>query len=267
MDKPFEVGVSTLQAGTAGCVQSISRENHMRIRTLHVSVLSAGLLFAGFTMTASAADDTPAPQAKGEKAAGGDSTQQFPLLKRFRSVVDELKLSDDQKAKVDKAFEEAQSQIKKVRDSAESGDQQATAQKLREAYTTLRENVSAALTDEQKEQFKEKLQSMFRAGGAGGGDITRLRSALEKLNLSDDQKTKVKELLEDTQTKAKDLREKAQGGDQDARDKLRTLVQDARQKLGDILTKDEMEKLKELMQQSAPGRDQPNAPKPERDSK
>jgi len=231
----------------------------VRIRTLSISVLSAGLLLGGLTLTTARADDQPKEQSStpGTNPSSPDGRRGFPMLERVRAAVDELKLSDDQKGKVDKMFEDAQSQIKKMREEG-TGERQGMMKKTREIFEKLREDIGGVLTDDQKEQFKSKFEKLFQRGGAAGSGtagagagemVSRLKSALEKLNLSDDQKTKVHELFEETTKKAKDLHAQAENGGTDAREKLRDLMKDTHEKLSTILTDDQKQKLQESMQE------------------
>lgn len=222
----------------------------MRVQRISICLLSAGLLIGAIALP-SQADDQPGDQKAANPAsrpAGGGL--QFSILQRLRSAVDELKLTDDQKGKIDKVFDDARSQLKEARDSA-NGDRQEAARKSRQVLTSLRENLMTALDDGQKAELRTKLQTLFTARGAGGGDlIARLRTALEKLNLGGDQKRQIKDILESAEKKAKDLREKAQGGDQDAREKLGLILRDARQKIGEILTDHQKQQLQDALQQA-----------------
>jgi Spy/CpxP family protein refolding chaperone len=164
----------------------------MRNRTLSLSLFSAGLMLGGLASPAARADDTPkeTTTSKPAQPANGEGRQGFPMLDRMRTMVDELKLSDDQKGKVDGYFDEARTLLKKLREDA-SGDRQAMMPKYREVFEKLRENVASVLTDDQNEQMKTKMQALLQRGGDAGA---RLKETLDKLNLTDDQKEKFKEL-------------------------------------------------------------------------
>ncbi|HSU68651.1 MAG TPA: hypothetical protein VLJ39_17350 [Tepidisphaeraceae bacterium] len=225
---------------------------------LSAAVLSAGLLLGGFAPSSARAADDPnsTPPARRDREPQGS-----PMLDRVRSILNDLKLSDEQKGKIDKMFADAQDQLKKIREEAKDDRQQA-GQKSRELLAKLREDVGSVLNDEQKEQFKQKLQSLTPRGGDVVG---RLKSSLERLKLKDDQKQKVKDLLEETQTKAKDLRDKAQSGSEDARQQLRELLQNTREKLGEILTDEQKKELQDNLQQGRPAGDAPaDRPKTEK---
>lgn len=227
----------------------------MRKRMLPAMLFSAALVLGAIALTAARAEDPPNNSPSDQKPAGTDVPPrpqngglQFAMLQRVRKAVDELKLSDEQKAKIDKIFATAESELKEARDSA-NGDRQAIAQKARETFNKLRTDLLPLLDEDQKQQLREKLQT---AAQRGGDLVTRLRGAMEKLKLTDDQKKKVRDLFEDVGKQARDLRDKAQAGDQDARDKFRTLMQDTRQKLGDILTEEQRQKLQDLLRPSGP---------------
>ena len=95
--------------------------------------------------------------------------------------------------------------------------------------------------------------------------VGRLKTAIEKLNLTDEQKTKIHDLLEETGKKAKDLRAQAENGGTEGREKLRDLLTDTREKIGAILTDEQKKKLQESLQQGgeAGGRPQSQSTKPE----
>lgn len=228
----------------------------MRSRTFCLSLLSAGLILGGLTISVARADDQPKEQATPrERSANGEGRQGFPMLDRVREAVNELKLSDDQKSKIDKMFEDARSQMKKLREEA-AGDREEMTKKAREMFDKLREDIASVLNEDQKEQLKEKLQKAFQRGAGAGGDIAaRLKAAIAKLDLSDEQKSKVHDVLEETGKKAKDLRSQAENGSQEARGKLRDLMQETREKLGSILSDDQKQKLQETLQQG--GGDRP----------
>jgi Spy/CpxP family protein refolding chaperone len=223
---------------------------------LPAALLTAVVLLGAIAIPVTRAEDPPNSPSNDQKATTTEAPPrpengglQFAMLQRVRKAVDELKLSDEQKAKIDKMFATADSELKSARNSAD-GDRRAVAQKARETFNKLREDLLSVLDGDQKQQLRDKLQTAAQ----GGGDlVTRLRGAMEKLKLTDDQKKKVQDLFEDVARQARDLRDKAQAGDQDARDKFRTLMQDTREKLGTILSEEQRQKLRDLMQPGADG--------------
>jgi hypothetical protein len=94
-------------------------------------------------------------------------------------------------------------------------------------------------------------------GGGPGNRIERFRAALESLDLNSDQREKVNDLLQATGEKLKDLRNES---DPAARQtKLRDAMQDLRAKLSDVLTSEQLQALRQKMQQSGAATDR-NAP-------
>ena len=227
----------------------------MRNRILSVSMLSAGLMLGSFALPAVRAEDKPADDAKpkqdkprGERA-NARAGAAFPVLDRLHDAVNELKLTDEQKEKVDKSFKNAKTEMAKLRDDA-GGDRQAMTQKYRGVIDKVREEVSAVLTEEQREQLKGKIQKALQQGGAGdqGG---RMKEVLAKLDLSEEQKEKVKGVMEETQKQMQELRGKGAAGGDEVREKYRTLLQESREKVSKLLTEEQQAKFKELMQAGA----------------
>ena len=81
----------------------------------------------------------------------------------------------------------------------------------------------------------------------GGMFLDRLKENLAKLDLTDEQKTKIKDVFEDIKPKAEALRQQVQSGSDEAREKVRDLFQETRRKLGEILTPEQRQKLMESM--------------------
>jgi glutathione peroxidase-family protein len=94
--------------------------------------------------------------------------------------------------------------------------------------------------------------------------MQRFRDALAQLDLTDDQKKKTDDVLSDMTAQVKQMRQSVQAGTmsrEDVRDKLATLVLDTRSKISSILTPDQQQKLRSIMQQGASA---PNTPRPNR---
>lgn len=82
--------------------------------------------------------------------------------------------------------------------------------------------------------------------GKGGGHLKKLREALDKLNLSADQKTQVDQLLNATQGEVKQIRE-GSGTPEEKKAKMKEAGRAMRQKLGTILTPEQKKQLRETM--------------------
>ena len=98
-----------------------------------------------------------------QDAAPAQAQQQDPASKqsqrdRLKAAVDELNLTDDQKAKLGPIFDDAKAKTQSVRgDATLTADQRKA--KMKEISADLHAKVHAVLTPEQRAQLKEKMQS------------------------------------------------------------------------------------------------------------
>ena len=210
------------------------------------------IVSAGLSAWAAAA---PVARA-GEPAKESPSTQPSPALdsspwlRLMRSALDDLNLSDQQRQKIDGFFIEADKGLKQAREDA-GDDRRQLVQKTHEVLLKLREKVSSVLSDEQKETLRDQLLRQAPAEIING-----LKSAVEKLDLSAEQKQKVRDIMADAQGEARQLGNTVQAGTQQARDKWRTLVQETRNKLERVLTDAQKQQLHERPQPPQPEQNQ-----------
>jgi Spy/CpxP family protein refolding chaperone len=89
-------------------------------------------------------------------------------------------------------------------------------------------------------------QSQGRAGQRGQA-IERLKAALEKLDLTADQKTRIDAILAETRTKLQALRgeAKTEGKDQ-GREEVKAIIKDARKQIAAVLTPEQKAKWKQM---------------------
>jgi hypothetical protein len=88
------------------------------------------------------------------------------MIKRLRDNLPELKLSDEQKQKVDSLLSETEKKLTDLRAEAEKQAQETRA-KFREAFESNKQKLDALLNDEQKKKLEELLPAP-RGGGEGG---------------------------------------------------------------------------------------------------
>jgi Spy/CpxP family protein refolding chaperone len=88
-----------------------------------------------------------------------------------------------------------------------------------------------------------------RQAGRGRGAEQQLAQLSEQLKLTDDQKAKVKAVLEDERKKAQELRSDTSTSQQDMRTKRQAILQDTGKKMKEILTADQFKKYEEWRQQ------------------
>lgn len=113
-------------------------------------ILAVGFLALGLGMppaftTLVRADDTPKERPRG--GPGG-------ILKRIRSNIDKLNITDEQKPKIDAAFADAKTKIEAAVKEA-SGDRDAIRAKVGPIIKELMTTVAGILTPEQKVQLEK----------------------------------------------------------------------------------------------------------------
>ena len=85
----------------------------------------------------------------------------------------------------------------------------------------------------------------------------------DRLNLTPDQQTKIKPILEDQRTQAQALMKDESLSDDDRRNKMRTLRESTNSKIRDVLTDDQKKQFDEMQQQMRDrGRQQPGGDNP-----
>ncbi|MCC7350243.1 MAG: hypothetical protein IT446_06710 [Phycisphaerales bacterium] len=179
------------------------------------------------------------------------------MLDRMHETINSLDLSADQKTKVDAIFTQAKSDFEALQEKWKKDDVKPRdrMKEGREFMKALNQKIEAVLTDQQKETLKQKRQEMMKQRGEKGakGDrqgpppmLERLRHALDQLNLTDDQKQKVKTVLDETRDKLKALHEESAGDRQAMQEKGRKIIENAREQIISILTPEQKEKLKEM---------------------
>lgn len=175
------------------------------------------------------------------------------MLDRMHQTINGLDLSEEQKTKVDAIFAQAKSdfealQQKWKQDDVAPRDRMEQGRKL---MRDLNQKVMAVLTDQQKTALKEKRKEMmekrdrWQGHGRRGemrGDrqgppemMERMHRTLNELNLTDEQKQKIKEVMTD------------------AREKSRKIMEEAREQIDQILTPEQREKLKEIRRPNRQG--------------
>lgn len=213
------------------------------------------------------ADDAPAtrPAAPTTRPAevGGRRLQPGAFLNRLHELVNGLNLTADQKPKVEAMFAKASDDMKTTLASArEQGtDRREVGQKIRSIMNDLRDGLKTILTEDQVQALQQQLPGQSQANGGGPGQLLqRITSAFDKLNLSDDQKKQVEDVLKATRDQIEKIRGQATSGTDDTRGKFRAAIEEARQKLENILTPDQKEKFGKIQEEREQQRGQGNSP-------
>ena len=193
--------------------------------------------------------------APGPRPAEG-GPRPLPFDRAIEQATSGLQLTDDQKQKI----------------QALSSDLATRTQALHEE---ARKQLKTILTEDQFKQFEQTQPRPGLAGprdgeprrpgiGAGGGPagaVERIRDALAQLQLTEDQKTRLKPHLDEFQKNMQELRSKIQdGGGPELRDKFLSTLQELRTNLQTILTPEQLEKVRPAIGQFGDGAGRPGNP-------
>jgi len=228
--------------------------------------------------TASAAQEANRPPATARARGGpaGPALRPGAVLERIRELLDDLQLSDQQKADIQAILQEARQQWRAMAQELRDADPQARFERGRQFVQELIGKIKSELNDSQAEKLERHLQELreriaAREAGRGPGAATqpgvpgpapriaatleRLRQVVDQLELSDEQKQQIRQLFAETRRKIAQIREQARQDLQEAREQLQGVMQQLREQLSQILTDEQRARLRELLR-TGPDQDQ-----------
>lgn len=127
------------------------------------------------------------------------------------------------------------------------GDRQAMMAKMQEMSTKFQTDVEAILTPEQKTKFQAEVKMRSTPEG-------RLIGALDPLNLTEDQKTKILPIAKETAAKQQALMQDQNLQGQERREKNQQITDDFKAKVRPLLTPEQQPKLDTLELRGGGGR-------------
>jgi K+/H+ antiporter YhaU regulatory subunit KhtT len=204
--------------------------------------------------------------ARGDEPAtrpAGARTFLTALIPRLRNGVAQLELTDEQKTKAASVLDDAAQQAQSLSEQSQSLSTQERYQKMGPFLQQLRQNLAQALG---ADQFRVLAQNFPILRGQGSTRPTTapaeansparryeaLKSALAKMDLTDDQKQQIAQLLGETDQKIEQIRQSAAAGD-DVQPQVQQLRQDLRSRLAEILTPDQADQLRNTLDQQGAG--------------
>lgn len=199
------------------------------------------LIALAATLIALAAVPTMPAHAQGQ-GRGRMMFQGLTLVQLTPPLQTKLKLTDDQKSKINTIRETAtQERQAAFQEAQNGGDRQAIFAKIQEDAKKHEAAAMALLTAEQKTHFEGWKTESTMYDGLGAASVGLL--GVDGLN--DDQKSKLKALAAETKTKTEAISQAAQaGGDrQAARQQRQQLQADTEVAIGKILTADQVKQL------------------------
>jgi thiol-disulfide isomerase/thioredoxin/Spy/CpxP family protein refolding chaperone len=245
----------------------------------------------------------PATQPGGGRPGNGGAQRGQFVVERFRQALANIDLTPEQKSKVDGILNQTLDDIQAMPQDLPQDERR---QKMQTVLSDVREKVRAVLTDDQAAKLRENMQNQRPPNGGGGGGggrfnpggppggpgqrgmgnapaaqesndgpirvqatLERLNESLATLDLSPDQKTKVRAIVDDNTKQITDLRDQMFAGaiqPNDAREQLPKLFASMRDQLADVLTTDQQLKLRDAIQErydrDTKYAESMNAPKP-----
>jgi hypothetical protein len=193
------------------------------------------ILFHGKLKAAAAAGEAQKPGADADRAG-----RPGLIAERIKAAAAAVGLSDEQKPKVDAVVADVRKRMEELRAAGQSPE---TREKLRAIRDDMMGRLRKILSPEQMTKFEAAMRQTAPAGPAGV--IQRLRDVADKLELSDEEKAKVKTALDQARTKF-------QAGQQ-ARETPREIMQELRTELAKTLTREQMEQLRAVLPPPAGG--------------
>lgn len=206
-----------------------------------VALMGLGLVVTG---TANAQDPGQRPQrgqgqGRGQGRGQGGAQMGQAMATAFKAVSP----TEDQQKKFDELNTKMRQEMMGLRQSA-GGDRQAMMEKMRELNQKFRTDVTALLTAEQKPKFEEALRR---------AQNPTLADQLTELNLTDEQKEKIKPIAEAAQAEVLKLRQDRNLEPAARREKTTQLVTDFKAKVRPILTAEQQTKLDSLQLRAGGG--------------
>ncbi len=203
-----------------------------KARFMFGSLIAVTLCGLAACESSTAQDNQQGRRGQGRFGMGGAGASSLGLL-GIDVVQKDLKVSDDQKASIQKLQDSASEARSALRGQGLSREEMTA--KFQEMTKDQDAKIAGILDDKQKARLKEiRLQ---RRGAQGLTD----KELAEALKLTDDQVNKIKEIVDAMQKEMQDAFQSAgQGGDRTAmRDKMTKLRKDTDDKILAVLTPDQ----------------------------
>lgn len=188
--------------------------------------------------------DGPPPRERGPAGPSGPSA----TLQRLTDRLGDLNLTAEQKAKMEALIAKTAEEVK------------AAEKKLQESMQAFRKEMEGILEEEQLRKANELTRQGQGPMAAFGGEmVQRMREAMEKLELTAEQKEKIKSAFDILRDDAKELLEAHRNDPQALREAMGSLMERAREKAKEILTAEQLEKMRNAIRPQDGGRGGPGA--------
>ena len=205
------------------------------------TAMTLAALLLGSTTGLIAQESKPAPEVR------APTTRPFPRVgAAVEQALAQLDLTPEQRQTIQPIMDDARGKLQAAREQ----------QDTESARTIIRDAVmkaSETLTPEQRAKLRELMQNAPQLNAFD--PIRRIENAMRTLDLSEQQKTQVKELLDSYRPQFEEIRKQTGDDRQTAAQQARPMIQELRQKLIAILTPEQTEKLRSLIERPGTGAD------------
>lgn len=174
-----------------------------------------------------------------QRPGGGRFAPEGPALLGNKSVQDELKLTDDQKAAIKKVMDEGRAAMRKAFQDMDRDAARAAREKMGKELAKVKEG----LKPDQAKRFKQIQLQVAGPRALASPEVQK------ELKLTDKQTEEVKGIFKDLQAKRQELFKDAGGDREKMREafrKMQEMSKTANEKLGKVLTPDQQKKLEQL---------------------
>jgi len=203
-----------------------------------------GKMFVAFGLAGLMAAPAMAQRGPGGGGFGGGFGGGAGMLLSNKGVQKEINATDEQAKKLDALAEEtrdkARAEGEKLKDATKEERREKFQAYAAESNAELHKSLTAILKPEQVKRFH---QIQTQAAGVQAFSTPRVQAALK---LTDDQKTKIREIGTETMREANEARESAGDDRAAARTKITALRKDALTKVQALLSDDQKASWKEL---------------------
>ncbi len=179
-----------------------------------------------------------------------NSMRQMTPANRLQKLSAALDLTEEQKAKIKPIFEDESAKIKSILEDSTLSRQQKRS-KVRDIHAATFEQIKSVLTPEQLKKHEQMMKS-----GKGMyhrmGNITpanRLQNLSTALNLTEEQKARIKPMFENESVKIKAILEDSTLSRQQKRNKVRDIHAATFEQIKSVLTPEQLKKHEQMMKQ------------------
>jgi len=216
----------------------------MHKATVYLTAVLMALLLKG--VTAHGGQEQPIRQ----RPAGGAIDELLETLEKMRQTSLEI-AADQQKGSIEGIFKQAAAHVRHAQEQLEKLEAQRRQhmEQLRKDLEKLRGQLLEVLTEEQREKLREKAGQfgVILSGGRSAGPAQRLEEAIERLNLSEQQRDRLRKVRREAQERLEQVRQKFQNDQQGMAEATRQLMREIREEVEELLTPQQRQELREML--------------------